>query len=91
MKPAAAMILISLLFASMLLSAAPADAPVARAAMRGDRQAVRALLQKGGDVNAALNDGMTALHWAAERGDVEMAEMLVYGGATANAMTRIRQ
>ena len=44
--------------------------------MRGDRDAVRALLQQGADVNAAQGDGMTALHWAAERGDAEMTAML---------------
>ena len=34
----------------------------------GDRDAaVRALLQQGGDVNAAQGDGMTALHWAATK------------------------
>ncbi|MCH7825397.1 MAG: ankyrin repeat domain-containing protein, partial [Acidobacteria bacterium] len=50
---------------------------------------VRALLPQGADVNAAQGDGMTALHWAAERGDTEIAEMLVYAGANAEATTRI--
>ena len=50
---------------SALLSAAPSGSPVADAAMRGDRDAVRALLKDGADVNAAQGDGMTALHWAA--------------------------
>jgi ankyrin repeat protein len=57
--------------------------------MRGDRDAVRALLQQGADVNASQGDGMTALHWAAQRGDAEMTAMLVYGGATVGAVTRI--
>ena len=30
------------------------------------------LLQEGADVSAAQGDGMTALHWAAERGDAEL-------------------
>ena len=42
------------------------EAPVAEAAMPGDREAVRALLKQGEDVNAAQGDGMTALHWAAQ-------------------------
>ena len=71
-----------------LLAAAP-DSPVADAARRGDRDAMRALLQRGADANAAHGDGMSALHWAAERGDVEMAEMLLYAGANADAVTRI--
>jgi ankyrin repeat protein len=57
--------------------------------MRGDREAVRALLQEGADVNMAQGDGMTALHWAAERGDAVMAEMLLFAGASVRATTRI--
>ena len=50
---------------------------------------MRALLTNGADVNAAQGDGMTALHWAAERGDVAMTEMLLYAGANLEATTRI--
>ncbi|MGE0815958.1 MAG: ankyrin repeat domain-containing protein [Vicinamibacterales bacterium] len=64
-------------------------APVADAAMNGDRAAVRTLLQQGSDVNAAQGDGMTALHWAAMKGDAELAQMLVYAGANVKATTRL--
>ncbi len=64
-------------------------APVANAAARGDREAVRELLAGGADVNAAQGDGMTALHWAAERGDGGLAEMLLYAGAALEPVTRI--
>ncbi len=74
-----------------LVGAAPSSSPVADAAMRGDAEAVRALLRQGADVNAAQGDGMTALHQAAERGDAAMSEMLVYAGANVTAMTRIGQ
>ncbi|MGE3190916.1 MAG: ankyrin repeat domain-containing protein, partial [Vicinamibacterales bacterium] len=74
-----------------LLAAAPSTTPVADAAMRGDRDAVRQLLQDGVDVNTAQGDGMTALHWAAQRGDTELAAMLLYAGADAAAVTRIGQ
>jgi ankyrin repeat protein len=57
--------------------------------MKGDRDAVRALLKQGADVSAAKGDGMTALHFAAERGDAAMTEMLVYAGANVAAVTRI--
>jgi len=73
------------------LAAAPSATPVADAAMRGDRDAVRALLKQGADVGASHGDGMTALHWAAERGDSELADMLVYAGANVAAVTRIGQ
>ena len=59
----------------------PAETPVADAAEHNDAQSVRYLLQHGEDVNAAQGDGMTALHWAAEYGDEEMAGMLIYAGA----------
>ncbi len=73
------------------LGAAPSSSTVADAAMRGDRDAVRALLKQGADVSAAKGDGMTALHFAAERGDTAMTEMLVYAGANVAAVTRIGQ
>jgi ankyrin repeat protein len=65
------------------------EAPVADAAMREDVSEVRQLLQGGADVNAAQGDGMTALHWAARHGHVELAEMLVYAGAHVDATTRL--
>ena len=41
--------------------------------MRGDVATVRALIARRADVNAPQGDGMTALHWAADRGDSAMA------------------
>ena len=75
---------------AVLLSAGTApETPVADAAMRGQIDVVRELLQRGLDVNAAQGDGMTALHWAAERGDAGLASMLIYAGANTEAVTRI--
>jgi ankyrin repeat protein len=85
----------------MFIAAAPAsegpavrtalagDAPVADAAMRGDIDAVRALVKQGADVNAAQGDGMTALHWAGRRNDVRLIEVLLYAGADREAKTRV--
>jgi ankyrin repeat protein len=56
----------ALSMALLLWGAAAPEAPVADAAMRGDVEAVRALVKQGADVNASQGDGMTALHWAAE-------------------------
>jgi len=78
-------------FGLSALLAAASSSPVADAAMKGDREALRALLKQGADVSGAQGDGMSALHYAAERGDVEMAEMLVYAGANVGATTRIGQ
>jgi ankyrin repeat protein len=74
---------------SVMLGAAADSSPLADAAMRGDAAAVRALLQQRADVNAPEGDGMTALHWAAERGDADMALLLLKAGARAQAETRI--
>lgn len=65
-----------------------ADATVPDAAMAGDREAVRRLLKQGADVNAVQGDGVTALHWAATKGDAELASMLVVAGANLRATTR---
>ena len=67
----------------------PGASPVADAAQRGDLGAVRDLLRGGADVNAPQGDGMTALHWAAERGDEVLCEVLLYAGARVDAGTRI--
>ena len=53
---------------------------IADAAMRGDVAAVRALLAKKVNVNAPQNDGSTALHWAVQRGNVELVNLLVRVG-----------
>ncbi len=82
---------IAALCMSALLGAAAGTSPVADAAMRGDRDSLRSLLQQGADVNAAQGDGMSALHWAAQRGDADVVSMLVYAGANVGAVTRIGQ
>jgi len=83
---------LAVLSLTVLLSAAIVAAdgsPIANAAMNGDREAVRALLKKGLDVNEAQGDGSTALHWAAIKGDAQLAQMLIYAGANVRATTRI--
>ena len=74
---------------SAVLHAAGEGSRVADAAMNGDRAAVRALLTGGDDVNAAQGDGMTALHWAARHGDVDLIKMLLAAGANVKATTRL--
>jgi ankyrin repeat protein len=68
--------------------ACAADSPVADAAKRDDRAAVRSLIGAHNDVNAPQIDGTTALHWAADVDDVEMATMLLDAGANAGAVNR---
>jgi ankyrin repeat protein len=63
-------------------------AVVADAAERRDHAAVRTLLAKGADVNAAQVDGTTALHWATHYDDAEAVALLVKAGANVNAANR---
>ena len=65
-----------------------ADTRVAEAAMREDPAAVRTLLQQKADVNAALPDGTTALHWAAHADDLDTVGLLI--GASANVAAKDR-
>jgi ankyrin repeat protein len=75
-------------FLSALLYAAP-SAPVADAAMQGNKDVVRSLLKQAADVNAAQGDGMTALHWAAMKDDADLVQTLLFAGANVRATTRI--
>jgi len=76
-----------LLSAASVHGAAP-DAALADAAERMDRTAIRALLQQRVDVNTPQIDGMTALHWAAFKDDLETGELLVRAGASVKAANR---
>jgi ankyrin repeat protein len=87
-RPAAAAALLCVLCAVAPQAAAEVRS-VADAAQQRDGAAVRALLKAGGDVNAAQGDGMTALHWAAQHDDVELATTLFYAGANLRATTRL--
>ena len=65
-----------------------ADTRVAEAVMHGDGASVRELLRQRADVNAALPDGTTALHWAAQADDLETVELLI--AASANVKVKDR-
>ena len=77
------------LAALLSIGVTAAESPVADAAARGDRETVKSLLKQAADVNAAQGDGMTALHWAAMNGDLELAQMLIVAGANVRATTRL--
>lgn len=54
------------------------------AARKGDAAAVKALLDKGADVNAKFRYGATALSYAADKGHVEVVNVLLERGADVN-------
>jgi ankyrin repeat protein len=73
-----------LLAAASLLGAAAAS-DVADAAMNGNKEAVRSLLERKADVNAPQIDGTTALDWAVRSDDLETAGLLIGAGANVSA------
>ncbi|HJT86224.1 MAG TPA: ankyrin repeat domain-containing protein [Bryobacteraceae bacterium] len=72
-----------LLASAGLLQAAGSE--VADAAMKGNRESVRSLLQRKANVNAPQMDGTTALHWAVRADDLVMAKLLIGAGANVSA------
>lgn len=55
------------------------------AARKGDLPAVRALLERGADVNAKTAYGATPLSYASDKGHVEVVRLLLERGADPNA------
>src|SRR5213078_3293691 len=76
------------LFCLAGLNLAAGRSDVADAAMKGDKAAVRALLQKKADVNAPQVDGAVALHWAIYKDDLELADMLLRARAKPDVTNR---
>ena len=56
--------------------------------MKGDKTAVRALLQQKANVNTPQVDGTTALHWAVQTADLETADLLIRAGANVSVANR---
>src|ERR1700693_1686527 len=79
---------LSLIVLALALTGAPTETRVADAVMNGDRATVRSLLQQKADINAPQGDGMTALHWATFRDDLETVRLLLAAGADWKAATR---
>jgi ankyrin repeat protein len=82
----AAAALVAILLPRTATAAEPA--PLVDAASRGDLAAVRALIGKKTDVNAARVDGMTALHAAVYADRLDIADALLRAGANAAAADR---
>jgi uncharacterized protein len=58
------------------------------ATKRQDVATVRALLANRVDVNGEAADGSTALHWAAQRNNARLVDLLVRAGANVKTATR---
>ena len=51
---------------------------------KADTQTVQLLLQEQLNVNEQQSDGVTAMHWAVHRDDLDLAEQLIQAGADMN-------
>jgi len=80
------LLLVLLLAAPAYLGAAGSE--LIDAAKRQDLAAARTMLARHVDVNAAEADGFTALHWAVQRDNLPLVELLLKSGASARATTR---
>jgi ankyrin repeat protein len=69
-------------------AAADLERELLDAAKSGASAAVRALVERGADVNASEPDGTTALHWAAHYNDTATVQLLLDRGARADAANR---
>ncbi|MFN7922544.1 MAG: ankyrin repeat domain-containing protein [Bryobacteraceae bacterium] len=78
--------LLSLACACVAGAATPAIVDAARSE---DRAALAALVAQKADVNARDEDGATALAWAAMRGDVDIARILLAAGANPNIVNEL--
>lgn len=81
--------LIVVLLSAVSLSAAGGDLRLIEAVKKADTSAVRSLLLQQVDLTASEADGSTALHWAAQRDNLEVAELLIGAGADVKAVTRL--
>ncbi len=75
--------------ASVSSTRANAAALLVEAAEHGDLAMVKSSLAMKADANYTSGDGMTALHWAADRGDSAMTTVLLKAGAKVTAKTRL--
>ena len=77
-----------LLLSVVTLRASSDKVPLIEAVKKGDAQGVRSLITQHADVNTPEADGTTALHWAAHRDDLQMADVLIRNGANVKAANR---
>jgi hypothetical protein len=78
------LLLLLLLFTSQVAFAQDMSDQLFEAARRGDAAAVKALLDKGVDVNTKFRYGATALSYASDKGHVEVVKLLLERKADAN-------
>jgi ankyrin repeat protein len=79
---------VALCATSICFAAPGADLRLIDAVKKQDAKTVASLLKQHVDVNATEADGFTALHWAAQRDNLELADLLIGAGANVKAASR---
>lgn len=74
--------------AALAASSYAAGAEAADAAQNRNMEALRSLVKRHANVNAAQPDGTTALHWAAHWNDLDAVKLLLQSGADAKTANR---
>ena len=77
-----------LIASTLTLAAGSNDGSLIQAVKDGDQAAVKTLMQRKADVNAAEADGSTALLWAAYANDVATVDLLLKAGANVKATNK---
>ena len=70
------------------LPAVAQDVSLVDAVRSGDRETVTGLLESGLSASSAEPDGTAALHWASQRDDLSMVQLLLAFGAEVDAPNR---
>jgi ankyrin repeat protein len=83
-------IAIALLSTAACAAAATPESSLADAVKKADASAVRSLLAKKADVNAAAVDSSMPLHWAVKANSLEIVNLLIDAGANVKAETRYK-
>ena len=74
------------LLCAMVVASSPS--PIADAVEHARTSELRSLLKSDLNIDTPQADGMTALHWAAFRGDLEIAKLLINANASVSVTTR---
>lgn len=78
-------ILIAIITLGVITCSSNSGKALIDAAMDGNFEKVKLLIEKGADIGAKDNDGVTALMYVSRAGDLEIAKYLVENGTDINA------
>ena len=78
-------ILIAIITLGVITCSSNSGKALIDAAMDGNFEKVKLLIEKGADIDAKDNDGVTALMYVSRAGDLEIAKYLVENGTDINA------